>query len=115
MRIRSKSAVLKAGAGIVASAVIALRPAPAKEAGEPLLAPLEARPVRVAEMPDAQLKRVYVACSNAALHGALGTSDIPFCSLVYEALLQRTFGGDFFALLAWSRAQRDVRPERASE
>jgi hypothetical protein len=56
-------------------------------------------------LPDDQLKTFYLRCSGAALRGALGAGEIAACSLGYETLLARTFGGDFHALLAWSRQQ----------
>jgi len=51
------------------------------------------------------LKAFYLRCSHAASHGSLGSSDIALCSVGYEMLLNDVFGGDFFALLAWSRSQ----------
>lgn len=75
---------------------------------------LDRRVTRLAELPDAQLKSVYLECSGAALRGTLAHAEVQACSLVYEMLLQRTFKGDFLALLAWSRNERHAAPaERA--
>jgi hypothetical protein len=52
-----------------------------------------------------ELKRVYLGCDSAAIGGQLSKSEIMLCSVVYEELKQRAFGGDFDKLLAWSRAQ----------
>lgn len=54
---------------------------------------------------EGDLKARYLKCSHAAVQGLLGSREIAFCSLGYEVLLQRVFGGDYFALLAWSRGQ----------
>lgn len=66
-------------------------------------------------LPEEQLKRLYLDCSDAALGGALGSEGIAFCSMAYETLLRRVFQGDFVALLAWSRRQpaRQVHAGRA--
>jgi hypothetical protein len=54
-------------------------------------------------MSEADLKVFYLRCSREALRGRLGSGEIAFCSTGYERLLQRVFGGDFLALLAWRR------------
>ena len=51
------------------------------------------------------LKAFYLRCSHAASQGSLGSSDVAPCSVGYETLLNDVFGGDFLALLAWSRSQ----------
>lgn len=56
-----------------------------------------------------ELKRIYLACGRAAESGRLETAGIMQCSIVYEALKRRAFGGDFARLLAWSRAQTSAR------
>ena len=56
----------------------------------------------------AALKRVYLACNRAVLDGWLDGAGVMQCSVVYEALKQRAFGGDFDRLLAWSRAQSEA-------
>jgi hypothetical protein len=57
-----------------------------------------------------ELKRIYLGCSSASLGGRLGTQGIAQCSVVYEALKNRAFGGDFEKLLAWSRSQPSSVP-----
>ncbi len=51
------------------------------------------------------LKATYLGCSRDALLGTLDWDEIAACSVVYETLLTREFGGDFFALLAWSKSR----------
>lgn len=51
------------------------------------------------------LKRTYLLCDRAALGGGLSNGTIMHCSIVYEELMRRAFGGHFDKLLAWSRAQ----------
>ncbi len=53
----------------------------------------------------AELKRVYLACDQAAADGRLTSAGVMHCSVVYESLKRRAFGGDFDRLRAWSRAQ----------
>ena len=63
---------------------------------------------RLDAMQESGLKTLYLHCSKEAMQRALGSGEAASCSIVYETLLRRWFGGDFIALLAWSRAQRDV-------
>lgn len=63
---------------------------------------------------ESQLKESYLRCSDAAVAGALQSGEIAVCSIVYEQLLERAFGGDFMALLSWSRSRgQDVLTRRA--
>jgi hypothetical protein len=57
------------------------------------------------ELPEQDLKAFYLECNRAATQTSLGSGDIALCSIGYEILLKSTFGGDFSALLAWSRNQ----------
>jgi len=66
-------------------------------------------------MPDSSLKTIYLGCSREAFQRSLGSGEIASCSIVYETLLRRSFGGDFMALLSWSRAQRDDAIAEAPE
>ena len=59
-----------------------------------------------------RLKSEYLSCSDAALKARLEAGAVMQCSVVYEALLQRGFGGDFTRLLAWSKAHA---PRRVAE
>ncbi len=52
-----------------------------------------------------EAKQFYLDCSHAALRGRLGSGETAVCSIGYDVLLRRHFGGDFHALLAWSRSQ----------
>ena len=51
------------------------------------------------------LKRGYLACHEASTRRVLAMGEVMHCSVVYEALKQRAFGGDFERLLAWARTQ----------
>lgn len=62
--------------------------------------------VHLETVPENDLKTVYLHCSREAPRGTLGFGGIASCSVVYETLLRRVFGGDFYSLIAWSRAQR---------
>jgi hypothetical protein len=59
-----------------------------------------------------ELKRLYLQCS-ATSFDRLGSGGVAYCSVAYEELKRRAFGGDFAKLLAWSRTQPDA-PEAAS-
>jgi hypothetical protein len=76
----------------------AQEPGPALDYGSRLVAALH-------ELPDQALKAYYLRCERAAIQTSLGSGDVALCSLAYEILLKGTFGGDFFALLAWWRSQ----------
>ena len=60
-------------------------------------------------VPIADLQRIYLSCNHAATGGHLNSAAIMQCSVVYEALKRRAFGGDFDKLLAWSTAQPSVQ------
>ena len=51
------------------------------------------------------LKRSYLACHRASMRLALDSGEAMHCSVVYEALKHRAFGGDFERVLAWSHKQ----------
>jgi hypothetical protein len=48
-----------------------------------------------------QLKTAYLQCENAAHSGRLGNGGAMQCSLYYEELKQRAFGGSFSRLKEW--------------
>ena len=52
-----------------------------------------------------QIKQVYLNCSNQAIERRLDGGEAARCSIAYDVLLKRHFGGNFDALLAWSRQQ----------
>lgn len=60
-------------------------------------------------VPINELKSVYLSCGRAAVSGQMNTGGIMYCSIVYEELKRRAFGGDFEKLLAWSKAQPSAR------
>jgi hypothetical protein len=51
------------------------------------------------------LKLVYLNCEHRAAAGDLDTSEIMKCSMIYEELKRRAFGGDFRLLKAWADKQ----------
>lgn len=56
-----------------------------------------------------ELKSAYQSCNRAALGGELSSAAIMHCSIIYEELKERAFGGDFAKLLAWSRQNPAIR------
>ena len=54
----------------------------------------------------AELKTIYLDCDRRATHG-LSSAEVAACSVVYEELKKRAFGGDFEKFLAWSRTQNN--------
>ena len=56
------------------------------------------------------LKRLVVECNAAASRQLLDAGSAFGCSLGYEALLRKGFGGDFQALLTWWRTRPDAAP-----
>ncbi len=68
-------------------------------------APHSAKITRLQQAPVDVLKVLYQNCNREAHAGRLDGGAIMGCSMVYEALKQRAFGGDFARLLAWSRVQ----------
>jgi hypothetical protein len=61
---------------------------------------------RFEQLPHACLKSEFMRCSREAEEGLLGGGEAAICSFTYEALLRRSFGGDFNALLGWWQGQR---------
>lgn len=53
------------------------------------------------------LKKHYLECERASTRGELDRDDIMACSVVYEVVKQRAFGGSYDALHAWWRQTRD--------
>ena len=60
-----------------------------------------------------ELKRLYLSCSDEALSGTLSFEEILRCSVVYEELKQRAFGGDYDKFRAWSSTQ-PAEPRRST-
>lgn len=70
-----------------------------------IAATAHAQPPAPAAMPVEVLKDTYLECERAAVGGELGTFEIMHCSVVYEELKRRAFGGDFMRLKAWADRQ----------
>jgi hypothetical protein len=65
-------------------------------------------------VPEAELKHAYSTCSRHAMERVLGSGEAAACSILYETLLSTVFGGDFEALLMWSRGQSNSATEASS-
>lgn len=81
---------LMAGIAVVAVAATASNAAAQSSDQAPSPRPIE------------ELKRVYLQCERAAVAGKLDGEDVGLCSVVYEELKWRAFGGDFHRLKAWA-------------
>ncbi len=66
-------------------------------------APFEAAVSEIRKLTEAELKRFYLKCSRASVRGNISGGEIQLCSVGYEQLLQRVFGGDFREFLEWRR------------
>ncbi|HEY8047985.1 MAG TPA: hypothetical protein VIE63_02350 [Ramlibacter sp.] len=64
---------------------------------------------RMEQMSDACLKRLLFQCGDAANQRVMDLGSASTCSMGYEALLHKSFGGDFVAMLAWWRGERAAR------
>lgn len=58
------------------------------------------------QVPPDCLKAFFLHCSRVAEQRVLPLAEAAVCSVGYEVLLKREFGGDFDALLAWWRVRR---------
>lgn len=80
-----------------------------------LVPPVDGLRGRLEALTAPQVKLVYLNCSSQALERRLDGGEAAMCSIAYDVLLRRHFGGDFSALLAWSRQQgRLVQPSQAA-
>jgi hypothetical protein len=61
------------------------------------------------QMPESCLKAVLVECDRSANGGLLDLDSAALCSMDYEALLHKAFGGSFREMLAWWQHDRDAR------
>ena len=61
---------------------------------------------RYEQLPQHCLKIIVKRCDAATMEGVLDFGSAAACSLSYEALLKRGFGGDFNALLVWWQSER---------
>lgn len=71
------------------------------------LADREGALARFERLPEHCLKRVFRYCAAIAGETMLDGGSAARCSVAYEALLRRSFRGDFHALMAWWRSDRD--------
>ena len=63
---------------------------------------------RYERLPQACLRAIFTACSEASRSSLLDFGTAATCSLGYEALLRQGFGGNFQALMTWWRGHRDA-------
>lgn len=63
---------------------------------------------RFEQLPAQCLKVLFMRCSEEAGSHVLDLSSAAVCSIGYEAMLRTIFAGDFQALMAWWRIQRDA-------
>lgn len=71
--------------------------------------PMAVAIARIKALPEAELKAFYRRCARASVRGHLSNGEIALCSVGYQHLLDRHFGGDFHAFLEWRRGA-DARP-----
>lgn len=57
-------------------------------------------------VPDGCLRAMFLMCADTSRNQLMDLGSAAACSVGYEVLLKRSFGGDFNALLAWWRSQR---------
>jgi hypothetical protein len=55
------------------------------------------------------LKESYLTCEREAMRGTLGGDSIMQCSILYEELKVRAFGGDSRSMRAWFSTQGVVQ------
>lgn len=71
-------------------------------------APAHAQPDPIGDATPEQLKLTYLACEERAAAEPLDAATAQLCSVFYEALKSKVFGGSYDALLAWWQAERRV-------
>jgi hypothetical protein len=62
------------------------------------------------QLPEGCLKALFIECAEDAGVRILDLGSAAICSVGYEALLKRGFGGDFHALVGWWRRQNSETP-----
>jgi hypothetical protein len=77
---------------------------PASAPAHPLLGRQE-RLAQLEALPESCLKSMVVECSSVASTQMLDAASAAACSMSYEALLKRSFGGDFQEMLTWWRGR----------
>ena len=63
------------------------------------------------QVPERDLERLFLRCSRESSERFMGFGEAALCSIGFEALKKRKFGGDFNAMLAWWRLHRDETPD----
>jgi hypothetical protein len=63
------------------------------------------------QLPHPCLEEIFSACAVASGQTLLDLGSAAVCSFGYEALLSQRFGGNFPALVAWWRSQREAAPQ----
>jgi hypothetical protein len=79
-----------------------------QRAGSPTVdsaAPRDPLRGRIERLSVNEVKQFYLGCSGSAMRGLLDSAETALCSIGYDVLLNRHFGGDFHAFLAWSKNQ----------
>ncbi len=57
-------------------------------------------------LPETALKTMYLSCARASSERLLSLDEAVRCSTAADLLKERSFGGDFNAMLAWWRRHR---------
>ena len=68
--------------------------------------PINSTPI---DSPVDALKRLYFVCERASANGTLSADGVAYCSIVYEQLKRRGFGGNVEELSAWAKAQQSMQ------
>lgn len=101
--MKPRSRVLAtAGCVVLCATAFAQTPADVRK-----LSPQEQFHARFESLSDAQLKEYFLRCSRDAQERLLAQDEGALCSAAQDALKNRSFAGDFGALLAWWRVHRD--------
>jgi hypothetical protein len=58
-------------------------------------------------LPEDQLKSFYLRCDRESSQRLLSVQEAVECSIAADVLKERSFGGDFEAMLTWWRRHRD--------
>jgi len=65
------------------------------------------------QLSETELKKLFLACDAASQSGLVDDADAAACSVIYEALKDRVFGGDSRRLLEWWRQEKSKRRNEA--
>lgn len=109
-----------ASTGLILAAAVCFAGAARADDGQPtecraavsqqrLLANRSATISALEQMPESCLKALLVECSDSASQQLLDLGSAALCSMGYEALLHKGFGGSFHAMMVWWQRDRDAR------